>query len=487
MTAYKGALSTSHQGLQFSISDDKISEHLIKGNRPNIILPNNQSFNQNPISPISREEDYIGIEFRHLSETIVGAGTWKATDFTKKGVLKKGAEHFTYKPVYQNHYLEIGNQVATNGIIKYVPEKNGVPGGLEGPIFVDSVQRPGLLRDLTAWPVPLIQSVSVTVYFDWEPSHEFKTNGEFDLWEFYERLGTTIDGEMVRRIVTKITSGVETSFVYMGADPFAKIKQGDELLNIDYDNVISASMPDKWKEYNFMKDNSHFFHLEKYEKPILNNNSNSLNYSKTGKNNNNQNKNNMELKKILSEKFGVTPDEITEDFLKSCEFIKQGNVQVEKTSFEAMKTQSQEFIQLKEKTEKDEEIINQFSKIYDKEKLNELDEELGLANIVDFAKNGKQELDDVRKEAVRFYKIKAGDKVSDLIVGQIEKSDLKLAKDFYEQYSGEAYGEIKPTCSKCGSQELNFRKSTPDGEGNGGNNDNTGYDFMEDHARFIHK
>jgi len=179
--------------------------------------------NDNIANAIAKPEDFIAFPFRHLSATIVGGGSWKATEFSEK-VLKAAADKFSFNPVFVNHEMETSNQVATNGQIKFVSKSGDVPGGLEGPIWVDGLLHPDITRKLTSFPVPTIQSVSVTITYNWEPSHEFTdTDNNVDDWEFEKHIGSIVEGSMVRRIATLIIDSFETSFVWLGSDPFAKI------------------------------------------------------------------------------------------------------------------------------------------------------------------------------------------------------------------------------------------------------------------------
>src|SRR5210317_758975 len=77
---------------------------------------------------------------------------------------------------------------------------------------------------------PSVHSVSVTVTFEWKPSHKFEDENEF-----YGKLGTYDDkGELVRRVVTKIHAYHEISFVAHGADPYAQKIVDGKIANPEY-------------------------------------------------------------------------------------------------------------------------------------------------------------------------------------------------------------------------------------------------------------
>ena len=63
----------------------------------------------------------------------------------------------------------------------------------------------------------VLNAVSVTIRFNWKKSHP-----KMDDFDFMLALGTTVDGELVRVLVTKILQVLEISLVYAGADPYAR-------------------------------------------------------------------------------------------------------------------------------------------------------------------------------------------------------------------------------------------------------------------------
>lgn len=204
-----------------------------------------------PESLRPKPEDFVDVPFRLISATTVGAGSWKATDFSNVNVLKGSMEMLKNKPVYFDHETDLMNWV---GIVRAVSWSeptidNGipVPAGIDGIISIDGKTSPKIARGVLMGSV---FSNSVTVSFDWTPSHQFDSGREFD-----DKMGEIgPDGKMVRRIVTDIHDYFESSLVWLGADPFAKAIDGKgKLRNIDHSSI-----------YNYKKEAAEV--IEKYEK-----------------------------------------------------------------------------------------------------------------------------------------------------------------------------------------------------------------------------
>jgi len=176
---------------------------------------------------IPQESDFVRVPFRLLTATIVGAGTWKATDFSNESVLRGSMNDLNKKPVYKDHETDIDNWVGIVDGVTWEGSKNGVPAGINGVISIDAVVAPKIARGVLQ---NIIFSNSVTVEFEWTPSHTFSES-----YEFENRIGTLHeDGTMVRRVVTEIKNYHESSLVWLGADPYAKMIDGDgNLIHID--------------------------------------------------------------------------------------------------------------------------------------------------------------------------------------------------------------------------------------------------------------
>lgn len=421
---------------------------------------------------IPKEEDFLPFPFRHLSATIVGGGSWKATEFPEK-VLKPSASKLSYKPVYVNHNLETGNVVAGIGKTKWsaaFKAKDGteVPGGIDGPIWVDGKLHADICRKLSAFPVPHIQSVSVTVVFEWEPSHVFENrDGSEDLWLFESRIGQMVDGEMVRRVATKIIEYYETSFVWLGADPFAKIHDADgELVNIEESAIVGMEKFDKDPLSELYKKTGRFF-IE--ENCISNENkldlvvqmnkiseeNGTINKIETNLNNPKINKKMDEILKYLAQRLGKKPEEITEDFLKTLSLSPQIDIDKLTTIQKAVGTIDEYNILVSERDK----LVTDLQ--------GERDAIVASKPMVDFA---KANLDGAKEKVLKFYRLSLNEKEEDkaaiaLIDRAYEENDFSTLETLAKQYGGTTISELEATCTGCGSTDITFR-TTEETDGN---------------------
>jgi hypothetical protein len=141
----------------FFYTPDANNKEVLKQMRSQFGLFGGDNYRQNLVNPnlqdaIPKEEDFLPFWFRHISATIVGGYTWKATEFPEK-VLKKSTPLLKLKPVFVNHDLQVSNIVAGIGETKWTPgfkSSDGIQvppgsmplfGWMEGctPIFVESL------------------------------------------------------------------------------------------------------------------------------------------------------------------------------------------------------------------------------------------------------------------------------------------------------------------------------------------------------------
>ena len=424
---------------------------------------------------VAQPEDFMPFYFRHLSATIVGAYSWKATEFTEAS-LKAAAAKLQYKPAYVNHELEVGNIIGANGEIKFVGSKKAqdgtiIPGGLEGPIWIDAKLHTDLCRKLTAYPVPHIQSVSVTVSYNWEPSHEFTNrDGQMDEWEFEMNIGKMVDGTMVRRIVTEIIDFTETSLVYLGADPYAKIldSKGNPI-NIEKASIVGTKQFDKDPMNELYKSSGMFFVEEDSlgkEKVLHLIKSVRENFSKTG-NFEPPKTNKKDMEKIveaLAKKLGKDVADMTPEIVNQYSFVTT-------TELEDYKKAKTDLGLAKDaKTKVDQELvtanatIEKYSEICKVEELEEVSKEVALKDVRNSAKFGASILKAKREECVRLYKLKVGEKDAvEAVVDTINKADEAALSGLLKQYGGELIETFGGSCKSCGSKEIQFRSSQAEG------------------------
>lgn len=427
--------------------------------------PEKKSFQRLDIPIIPKEGDFMLFPFRQLSATIVGGGTWKATDFSKDGVLKRGTKLLNGVPAYLNHIQMVGKEIGTIGEAEWSgPYKNSkgdqVPGGIEAPFVIDSVLEPDLCRKMSS-PNSPITSCSVTVIFEWEASHEFEREGDF-----YWHLGEVIkdgDGndEMVRRIVTKITAFEESSLVWMGADPFAKmLDDSGQVINIDKAAAFAkyklSEDPERAKydpERKFYVvdclDSEKFLHLSKSSAKFIEpKTENVINM-------------NEELLLFLAAGFGVTVDDLKAGKVTKAQAEKFKIVGSE--AFAKMKSAEDFQKEVDAKTALETKVTDLNNEIAtlkaDKTKLEGEKTTLSATATI-----GTSVLTKAREEAKRVYGIFSKGKPEKTITDEIEAEvDFEKLEKKIEMWGGKAISEFGGSCAKCGSKEIKFRSSVPTG------------------------
>ena len=439
---------------------------------------------------VAKPEDFLPFVFRHLSATIVGAGGWKATEFTD-AVLKAAASKLTYQPVYVNHEMEVSNIVGVNGEIEYVPKSKAddgtdIPGGLQGAIWIDGLLNQDLTRKLTAYPVPHIQSVSVSVSYNWQPSHTFQDrNGQEDDWEFENLIGTIVEGRMVRRIVTEIIEFYETSLVYLGADPFAKIlDENGKPFNIEKSAVVGKNEFSKDPLNSLYKKDGTILLFDESvkENSLLHLKQEFRNsFSKTGnyKEPKQTKFNTMTLQAAVAKKLGKLESEVTPEILDSYSIVTKADFDLMKAAFDAKtvlegaKTKAEsDLAAAKETIVKYEGIckvesidatktaIENYGKICKVEDVAELSKEISADQFIHFAKAGKTLFTSKKEECVRLYKLTIGEgKESQSVIDLIKKSNESELNGLLEQYGGKLIDSFGGHCGDCNSTKLVFRSS----------------------------
>ena len=231
----------SHLNYKPKIASDRYSEikthredfenfGLFGGNSYNTFYPDVKPEQFNP-----KNSEFIEPMFRLLSACIVQK-SYNPTEFSEQ-VLKDSIPLIIGQTVNCDHETDIANAIGT---VKdafwqdsFTQDGVTIPGGINGVLKIDGVANPRIARGIMMDP-PSIHSNSVTVQFEWEPSHYFENP-----WEFYDKIGTYDEkGELIRRLVTKIVSYRETSLVSHGADPFAQMITPNGILNPKYASSV---------------------------------------------------------------------------------------------------------------------------------------------------------------------------------------------------------------------------------------------------------
>lgn len=412
--------------------------------------------NAEAIAP--KPEDYINVPFRLISATTVAAGTWRATEFPED-VLEASMAMLDGKPLYPSHDTDeleniIGHVSAPKWSAKKRVDGMTIPAGIDGIVSIDTKTNPKIARHVLAGD---IGSNSVTVMFNWKPSHQYEKE-----WEFSDALGTMHpDGTMVRRIVTEILAYYESSLVFLGADPYAKaLDDKGNPKNIDKPRTYNAafSLEAEAVKKGYI-DNKTFEADQPLTKELL---TLSNAYSQT-----NQTKKTMPpkiLALVLAFLGLEKPEQLTDDHaaqlgllnpdklakLKAdqkaalsltggaaLEGLAETHALVPKTELEGYKA---EISQAKETlATKESEIVA-----------------LKAQAQVSLELQTKQ-----RAEVERLYTIANGTP-SKAMLSLMEKATLEELDEMAKQYGGKAVKEFGGHCKSCGSNEITFQQSVPD-------------------------
>lgn len=462
------------QVLSYFKVPEKVSLGLFGANgNPNTFYPGLDV----PEEVMPKPEDFIRVPFRLLSATVVGAGTWKATDFSNAKILKESFGKLKSKPVYTDHDTSLMNWAGIVEEVTWEDKKGDVPGGINGLLAIDAKTNPKIARGVL---LKAIFSNSVTVEFDWVPSHSFD-----DPYEFQNKIGTLhpTDGKMIRRVVTEIFDYHETSLVWLGADPYAKmLDDNGSLVNIDESSTYNLEKEKVKNEYEKEGKFSISFSLPQ---PVYKNRNNliSIDMNKEFE---------LALRKLLglgeseelkSEQLSKLTlsnpeaDKALENFKKLEAFnslgdaiekpseVKEGEyVMLAKTDFDGLRAASTEVEQLKT------------------EKSNLETEKAALETEANF---GKSVIEAKKNEAIRLYKIQAGKNEDESVIELISSAKPNQLDGLLKQYGKSVSEQFTGTCNDCGSHKVEFRSSTEDGEdGNEGESNVESASFSDLMAKY---
>lgn len=406
---------------------------------------------------IPKQEDFYMFPFRHISACIVGAGGYKATDFSEGTVLKKSTYLLERKPAYLNHNQEVGKEVGVVGETEYVKaytNENGdaVPAGIEAPFVIDGILNPDLVRKLSS-PVSPIDSCSVTTLFKWEASHDFEHDGDF-FWH----LGEVIEGSMVRRIVQEVICYEESSMVWMGADPFAKKLDGKgQVVNIDRAASYSKN---KFAKEPFLAEydpRAKYFVLDCLDYQKLLHLDKSIEFSKAKPENTDTME--KELLDLLASLFNTTSEKIQKGDFKKADVEKVLSVKtLEELS--KMKTNSDNFEKVTgEKVELESKVTKLNGEVTTLTAAKKTAEDQLTA-----AKPKLESYDAIigsaKKEVKRVYAIFSKNKPEKSIEDELEaETSLEKLDAKIKMFGGKAVSEYSATCNACKSTDISFRSS----------------------------
>lgn len=392
------------------------------------------------------EDEFIEPVYRLISACIV-AKNYNPTEFSER-VLKDAMHLLVGQTVNCDHETDIANAI---GSIKEVAWQDAyqvdgytIPGGINGTLKIDAKSNPRIARGINMDP-PSIHSNSVTVRFEWKPSHSFEHE-----YEFWNKLGTFAeDGQMVRKIVTRIISFTETSLVSHGADPFAQKIVDGKIINPAYAKATYGSFKDM--EPNEVRKHFYFYDFKGVnQEEVMKNsiyNTSPITYEQGNKSNTNMN----EFETFLEQLFG-------QGYLT----LKEG----EKASQELALSQIQQLIS--ENQSLSEAKAQAEAKIADYIKeVNELKEK--VASNEKMAGIGTAHLTEVRNATVESYKKLMGeDKVDENILSLLnaETTGLETLLSLKATYDAQLDEKFPLHCADCGSHNVNRGSSVEEGKNN---------------------
>lgn len=409
---------------------------------------NNMYVGESAKDILPKDDDFVGIPFRLLSSTIVAGKSWRATEFPPN-ILKSSMYKLEGKGVFTEHDTELTNWVGVIKNVKWVEakEENGrlIPSGIDATIMVDAKTNPKLVRALA---VGGVYSFSVTIMYDWSPSHEFDSDDDF-----YANIGKiNQDGEMIRRVATKVHDYYEGSVVFMGADPFAKSRDEDgNLINVDGANVYEdsyESIPASAKEDNSILNNYSISCgltedvLSLSRQNVSNTNTTNLTF-----------KNNKMTKEVKDKLLELTGKQNLEDITVSdIVNIQENDLEVYRADLDDLKESF---------TQEDGKTLSESVKdvLQAKE-----DETKALKTDIDSLKEDKEELQsfkdsviNTKKEnCIRLYKLSNDGEISSEILDMINSSDIKTLDTLTKEYSKNTVQTFNGKCKACGSSEISF-------------------------------
>lgn len=469
-----------------------------------------------PADIVPVEEDYVRVPFRLLSATTVAAGTFRATSFPVN-VLRAAIDKFINVPIFPNHDQEVGNELGIVESVKFVNAKTTkedlekkrpgglkIPAGVEGVLRIDAKSNPKTARSLLSGE---ITSLSVTVDFEWEPSHKLVENQTLREWEW--TIGDIgADGVMITRKATKIRDIFEASLVWLGADPFAKaIDEDGQLVNVDISHAIefdslsfaaneesSYNKVGTLEKRNYLS-NGNLNAIYSFRRE-LGTGLRDLDYTKEETNQTNKVMK-KEILALLLTMFKVENEEsLTLEMIEGFQLVK-GDRFTELESFEtSMKTVTEELATEKlTSAKKIEELNIANNEIADLKKstedltiIKEIREtlskilpeskdaegkiiELTASTVGDTVRGYKAgaeafavHVEFVRTETKKLYTLSAGGEPDEAMVKMLDNAKIGELEAFAKSYGAKAIGQFSGTCKDCNSENITLQSSVT-GEG----------------------
>lgn len=393
----------------------------------------------NPEEFNPQDSEFIEPVFRLLSACIVSKN-YAPTEFPEE-VLKSSMNLLVGQTVNCDHETNIGNAIGTVKSVawqdSYTVDGVVIPGGINGVLKIDGKANPRIARGIMMNP-PSIHSNSVTVQFAWEPSHNFE-----NMEDFFYKLGTYDEnGEMIRRVATKIISFKETSLVSHGADPFAQLIVDNKILNPTYAGAVYYSFSEAPIPKDHVQSKYGYWDFKGNQEIDLMYNTTNSYYI-----------NNKQIKANMDEKTKQqNPAESL--FGEGLLTLKEGENPSVELALSQVKNILSENAQLREQASQYTTEINSLKeKVASLENAAKVNE--GMVAL------GAEYLKNTREDALASYKKLMGDKVDENIISLLEATttSLQTLQSLNKMYVQQLDEKFPLHCSDCGSHNVSRSSS----------------------------
>lgn len=375
------------------------------------------------------DAEFIFPIFRALSATVVWKG-FKPIDFSQGDVLKSAMNLLIGQTINADHETALGNAMGSVRSVfwqeAYTKDGTKVPPGINAEFMIDGKSNPRIARGIQMNP-PSIHSNSVSVRFEWKPSHQLKSDEDF-----FNKLGTKDDkGNLYRLVVTKIIQFSETSLVSHGADAFAqKIGEDGYIVNPTYAAGV----------YNFSSDEKENPHDKNFSHLLDYKNLATLSFDNTAipdnlNNNNLEKQKEMELIAKIETALGLDAGSITEDnvSVKIAEVLTAAKTKANPKELADLKKEVEDLTGEKETLTADLEAAEAF-----KDKAAKFDVSLTAQ----------------RESAKALYTKLKGDNADEAILKMLDTQEVESLTALTKSYQSDLDAKFPTKCGKCGSTEL---------------------------------
>lgn len=390
-----------------------------------------------------KDEDFIYPIFRVLSKNTLNK--FGPIDFSDGDVLKDSMKDLVGQTLYTEHEDIVGNHVGVVMDVFWQEEFNQdgvrIPAGINAILKVDAKSNPKIARGILMDP-PAVHSASVSVFYKWKKSHE-----DMETDEFYNKLGTfDKDGNLVRKVATKIILYTELSLVPHGADPFAQVQKNGKISN-----------PDFAKKFHDLAVNGKFAYMDykRATEDSLEVEISSFKYeSDPNKQFNYQNEKEMKEFLLKLAKAANLPDQ-KEESLNESSVLKMVTDKLSE-NLENEQAYAKEITGLTNTIKEKEGEIETFK--------TQLENYSGKEQ---FFQIGEEALTQVREKAKAAYLTLKGDKKDENILKLIGNSDFEAVKSLLSDYETELNEKVPLKCTSCGSDSFSRSTSQRDGDQDG--------------------